>query len=93
VRHARSEDLDRIDDLLARLRAVDGLVEKKRGSFYRGSRAFLHFHEHQGDIVCDVRLDGPDFERRVVTTTSAQRSLVSDVRRALAGGPGRPAGH
>lgn len=84
MRHARTEDLDRIDDLLARLRQLDGLKERSRGTFYRGSKAFLHFHEHEGDIVCDVRLDGVDFERRTVTTATAQRTLVRDVRRALA---------
>ena len=83
MRHARPEDLDRVEELLERLRAVDGLREKSRGTFYRGSRAFLHFHEHDGDIVCDVRLDGADFDRRVVTTKSAQRELVRDVRAAL----------
>ena len=66
-----------------RLRAMDGLREKSRGTFYRGSKAFLHFHEHDGDIVCDVRLDGVDFDRRVITTKSAQRDLVRDVRAAL----------
>jgi hypothetical protein len=85
MRHARPDDLDRIDDLLARLRTIDGLKEKHRGSFSRGSKAFLHFHEHLGDIVCDVRLTGPDFDRRVVTTKTAQSALVRDIRRALAG--------
>lgn len=84
MRHARPDDLDRIEDLLERLRNVDGLKEKHRGSFWRGSKAFLHFHEHQGDIVCDVRLTGPDFDRRVVTTKSAQSALVRDVKAALA---------
>ena len=60
------------------------MKEKSRGTFYRGSKAFLHFHEHEGDIVCDVRLDGIDFERRMVTSVNAQRALVKDVRAALA---------
>jgi N-acetylglutamate synthase-like GNAT family acetyltransferase len=83
MRHARAEDLDRIDVLLGELRTIDGLTEKKRGTFYRGSKAFLHFHEHEGDIVCDVRLAGPDFDRRIVTGRTAQRALVSDVRRTV----------
>jgi N-acetylglutamate synthase-like GNAT family acetyltransferase len=83
MRHARSDDLDRIESLLASLRTIDALKEKSRGTFYRGSKAFLHFHEHEGDIVCDVRLVGPDFDRRIVTSLAAQRSLVTDVRRAL----------
>jgi N-acetylglutamate synthase-like GNAT family acetyltransferase len=85
MRHARSDDLDRIDDLLTRLRSIDGLKEKSRGTFYRGSKAFMHFHEDEGDIVCDVRLTGPDFDRRVVTTRTAQATLVKDIRRALRG--------
>jgi N-acetylglutamate synthase-like GNAT family acetyltransferase len=83
VRHARPDDLDRVEPLLGALRSVDGLTEKKRGTFYRRSKAFLHFHEHDGDIVCDVRLAGPDFVRRIVTTTSAQKALLRDIRRAL----------
>ena len=87
MRHARPDDLDRIQVLLDDLRGVSGLTEKKRGTFYRGSKAFLHFHEHEGDIVVDVRLAGPatEFERRVVTTRAAQRTLVSDVKRSVAG--------
>ena len=83
MRHARADDLTRVAGLLARLRELDGLKEKSPGTFYRGSRAFLHFHEHDGDIICDVRFDGTDFERRTVTSASAQRTLVGDVRRAL----------
>ena len=83
MRHARPEDLDRVEALLEQLRALDGLQERSRGTFYRRSKAFLHFHEHDGDIVCDVRLDGIDFDRRVVTTKAAQRDLVRDVRAAL----------
>ena len=83
MRHARPDDLDRVDGLLAQLRTIDGLKEKTRGVFYVRSKAFLHFHEHDGDIVCDVRLDGIDFDRRIVTKRSAQKQLVQDVRRAL----------
>ena len=83
MRHARPEDLDRVDALLVELRTIEGLTEKRRGTFYRGSKAFLHFHEHEGDIVCDVRLTGPDFDRRTVTTRAAQRTLVRDIRRVF----------
>ena len=85
MRHARSEDLDRVDGLLDALRAIDGLKEKSRGTFYVKSKAFLHFHEHDGEIICDVRLSpAADFERRTVTAAPAQKQLVTDVRRALA---------
>ena len=83
MRHARADDLDRVDGLLTQLRTIDGLKEKARGVFYVRSKAFLHFHEHEGDIVCDVRLDGTDFDRRIVTTAAAQKALVKDIRRVL----------
>jgi len=62
VRHATQEDLDRIEALLAELRKIRELLERKRGYFSRGSRAFLHFHEDAGDLYADVKLDGP-FQR------------------------------
>jgi hypothetical protein len=83
VRHARDEDLDRIEPLLTELRAVDGLTEKSRGVFYRRSRAFLHFHADGDDTYADVRVEGDDFERTRVTTSAEQRALVTAVRRAL----------
>ena len=62
MRHARPSDLDPIEPLLASLRALGALKEKKRGAFYRGSRAFLHFHEHEGGLLADVK-NGADWER------------------------------
>jgi N-acetylglutamate synthase-like GNAT family acetyltransferase len=83
VRHARDDDLDRIEPLLTELRAVDGLTEKSRGVFYRRSRAFLHFHADGDDTYADVRVEGDEFERTRVTTNAEQRDLVTAVRRAL----------
>jgi N-acetylglutamate synthase-like GNAT family acetyltransferase len=83
VRHARDDDLDRIEPLLEQLRSLEGLTERKRGAFYRGSRAFLHFHEDNGDTYADVKLSGHAFERTRATTKAEQRALVAAVRRAL----------
>jgi hypothetical protein len=83
VRHARDEDLDRIEPLLAQLRAIDGLTEKSRGVFYRRSRACLHFHAEGDDTYADVRLAGDEFERVRATTKAEQMALVAEVRRAL----------
>jgi hypothetical protein len=84
VRHARDDDLDRIEHLLAELRSIDGLTEKSRGVFYRKSRACLHFHAHGDDTYADVRVEGDEFERTRATTKAEQRALVASVRRALA---------
>ena len=85
MRHAKPEDLDRVEDLIVQLRTIEGLKEVSRGRFYVRNRSFLHFHEHEGDIVCDVRLDPAAyfFDRRTVTTKAAQRQLVKEVRAAL----------
>ena len=84
MRHARAEDLDRIEPLLAELRALDGLTEKSRGVFYRRSRACLHFHAEGDDLYADVRFTGDEFDRVRATTAAERRALVASVRRALA---------
>jgi hypothetical protein len=83
VRHARSDDLEQVSDLLAKLRAVPGLVERNPGTFYRGSRAFLHFHCDPSGMYADVRLAGPDFERMRVTSSREQARLMALVRKTV----------
>lgn len=85
MKHAGSEALDRLEGLLDDLRVLEGLVEKKRGVFYRRSRAFLHFHEDPGGLYADVRLEEPDFSRLRVSTRAEQRALLARVRRAVSG--------
>lgn len=73
--------LDDLEEVLSELRRVGGLTEKSRGVFYRGSRAFLHFHEDPTGMYADVRVD-TEFERLRVTTKAERRRLLSIVRRA-----------
>jgi hypothetical protein len=80
MRHARDQDLDRVDGLLTQLRALPGLVEKKRGVFYRKSRAFLHFHEDPKGMFADI--SDPD-ERIEVTDAAGQARLMAAARRRL----------
>jgi hypothetical protein len=85
MRHARDEDLDRLEDLLAALRALPGLTEKKRGTFYRKSRAFLHFHEDPKGLFADVRdAADRDFERIDVTEAAGRAKLLELARQRLA---------
>jgi hypothetical protein len=83
MRHARSEDLDRIDSLLVQLRAIDALSEKSRGVFYLRSRACLHFHADGADTYADVRIGTDEFERTRATTKAEQRALVAAVKHSL----------
>jgi hypothetical protein len=83
VRHATPDDLDRLEPLLAELRKLPGLRERKRGYFSRESRAFLHFHEDAGDFYVDVKLDSK-FQRMRVTSRSEQAGFLVQVQGALA---------
>jgi hypothetical protein len=90
MRHARDHDLDRIEPLLARLRTLAGMVEKKRGTFYRKSRGFLHFHEDPKGMFADIRdADDFDWERLDVTAQDAQDRLVALAAERLALSPRR----
>ncbi len=66
MKHAGPAALDRLEPLLIRLRALPGLKERACGVFYRGGRAFLHFHEHGEALFADLRLAGDAFERHPV---------------------------
>jgi hypothetical protein len=82
VRHATEPTLDQLEPLLVELRALEGLREKKRGTFYRGSSAFLHFHEDPAGTFADVKLDG-EFQRFRATSERERRALVARVQKAL----------
>jgi hypothetical protein len=81
MKHATPEALARLEPLLAALRELPTLREKSRGVFYRGSRAFLHFHEDPSGLFADVRI-GSEFERVSVTTVKEQTQLLERVRAA-----------
>lgn len=85
MKHAGAAALDQLEPLLAAVRALPGLKEKGRGVFYRGGKAFLHFHEDPAGLFADARLGGADFERfRVATET--ERSVLLAALRSVVGG-------
>jgi hypothetical protein len=78
MRHARPEDLDRLEPLLARLRALPALKERSRGVFYWKGRSFLHFHADPVGLFADVREPGGrDFIRLQVNDAAGADQLVS----------------
>ena len=85
MRHARDEDLDRVEALLGQLRTLPGMIEKKRGVFYFKTRAFLHFHEDPKGMFADIREAGAgnDFDRIDVTDAAGQKALVETARARL----------
>jgi hypothetical protein len=82
VRHATEADLDQLEELLAELRLIPQLRERKRGSFTRSSHGFLHFHEDAGNFYVDVKLHGA-YERMKVTSLDEQTDFVAQVKAAL----------
>lgn len=77
MRHAGPEALDKLEPLLAAIRALPGLTEKSRGTFYRRGRAFLHFHEDPKGLFADLRdAEGVDFERLEVSGGSGRAELL-----------------
>jgi hypothetical protein len=63
-----------------------GLVERKRAIFYRGTTAFLHFHEDPAGMFADLR-SGADFERYAVNT-KAEIARLLRAAKAQASAPG-----
>jgi hypothetical protein len=82
MRHAGQDALDELEPLLAELRKLPEIAERKRGTFYRKSDAFLHFHEDPAGPFADLKVDG-DWERRRVKTATERRALVARARALL----------
>lgn len=85
MRHARDEALDQLEPVLQQVRAHPDLTERSRGTFYKKSQAFLHFHEDPAGLFADVRLAPGDFTRMRVSTKAEQRAFLSAVLKALTG--------
>jgi hypothetical protein len=83
MKHAGIDTLAALAPLLLRLRAMPGIVERTPGCFYRGTKAFLHFHEDPSGTHADVRLGAPDFTRLRVASQADQDALMVAVARVL----------
>ena len=84
MKHATEPTLIELEPLLARIRKIEGIQEKKLGIFYRKSKAFLHFHEHGKEIFADVRLKGTDFDRLPCTTRQQRQDLIAAIQMVVA---------
>jgi hypothetical protein len=82
MKHAGPGALEQLEPVLAKLRTLDGLRERKRGAFYRGSSAFLHFHEDPAGFFADLKVAG-DFVRFPVNSGAEVEKLLARAARAL----------
>jgi hypothetical protein len=89
VKHAGPATFARIPALLEELRQRPQLAERRPGTFYLKSKAFLHFHDDPDGVFADVKLDGVEFTRLPVTTRAEQRALLRHIDAHLGGSGGR----
>ena len=82
MKHAGADALDALEPVLEQLRAIAGLKEKNRGTFYRKSKAFLHFHEDPAGLFADLK-KGDDFVRLPVNSRAEIAALLREAKRAL----------
>jgi len=83
MKHAGPAAVAALEPLLVRIRPLEPLRERKPGTFYRRSDAFLHFHEDPAGFFADVKIDG-EFQRFRVADRAEQDALVALVERLLA---------
>jgi len=83
VKHAGQNTLASLEPLLQKVRAQSSLVERTPGSFYRKSKAYLHFHEDPSGIYADVKLNSAEFTRIRATTPNEQARLLSLIIKSL----------
>jgi hypothetical protein len=87
MKHAGPASLAQLAPLLERIRALGHLTERKPGTFYRRSSAFLHFHEDPTGLFADLKTDGKAFTRFAVNGPAEQEALVALVAGAMPGPP------
>jgi hypothetical protein len=80
MKHADATTLARLAPLLAALRGIAGLRERKPGTFYRGAQAFLHFHDDAAGDFADLKV-GREWERSRVVTQRERAALFAKAKR------------
>lgn len=83
MKHAGAVALHGLSELMEQIRIREGIKEKSLGTFYRKSKAFLHFHEDPAGLFADLRVD-TEFERFPVNTQTERKTLLKAIDRALA---------
>ena len=82
MKHAGPAALDALEPILERLRTLSGLKEKSRGTFYRGSNAFLHFHEDPAGFFADLKV-GDDYQRFPINSKTQTQTFLRRAAAAL----------
>ena len=78
MKRAGPETLAELETMLQGVRKFGALTERKPGIFYRGTSAFLHFHEDAAGLFADLKVGG-SFERFRVTRRVEQNELLKHI--------------
>lgn len=57
MKHASPDTIQSISKYLNNIRNIQTLKEKKEGIFYKGTLAFIHFHEDNNKIFADLKIN------------------------------------
>lgn len=68
MKHAKADELRGMEELLDKVRSVEGIKEPAPNHFYYKGRGILHFHSDSCNIYADV------FEERVLIVTMGNMS-------------------
>jgi hypothetical protein len=82
MKHAGPDARGALEPILHEIRKLEGLKEKNRGTFYRGSNAFLHFHADPAGFFADLKIDG-EFARFPVNTKSEIAAMLRSANREI----------
>lgn len=82
MKHAGPDALDQLEPLLIEIRKLEGLTEKKRGTFYYRGSAMLHFHEDLSGFFADLKIDG-EFVRLAVNTKREEAAFLRRVEASV----------
>ena len=78
MKHASGPALEALAPLLAELRAMPGLVERKPGIFYFRSAAFLHFHEDAAGLFADVLKADPAMDALITRARAPYETRLAE---------------
>jgi hypothetical protein len=78
LKHAGTTALDTLEPLLEAVRKQPQLKEKKRGTFYLKTKAFLHFHEDPAGLFADLWL-GTNWKRLPVNSPTEHQTLLDEL--------------
>jgi hypothetical protein len=82
MKHAGPDALNRLEPILREIRKLEGLTEKKRGTFYYRGNAMLHFHEDPAGFFADLKIDG-EFVRLSINSKREEEIFLQRAASAL----------